>query len=127
MLSRTINFIIFVRTGDDIMTEDKIGGKIKTILKRRGITQKVLAERLGIPKSSLSYYLNDRRKMPFTLVTHIAKELHLDLNAMFHIKTNEVINDEAEADIIAAFRKVQDQDKTDIANHIVSLLSYVNK
>ena len=71
--------------------------------------------------------MNDRREIPFTLVTHIARELHLDLNAMFHIKTDEVMNDEAEANIIASFRKVKDKDKTNIANHIISLLSYINK
>lgn len=56
--------------------EKTIGMRIKECRKRMGMTQEDLAERLYIPKSTLSAYERDIVDMKMSAIQQIAKELH---------------------------------------------------
>jgi len=52
-----------------------IGKNIAKLRKKRGLTQKVLAQRIGIQQSLLSHYENGRLKLSAEMIIQIAKAL----------------------------------------------------
>lgn len=43
------------------MNENNLGGRIKGLLKKRGLTQKELAEKVGVTEVSVSRYISGER------------------------------------------------------------------
>ena len=105
--------------------EEKIGLTIKLILKRMGISQKKFAKTLGIPASSLSAYLNDKREMPARILIQASKELKLDLNALFHVPSDNVMTDPDEIEIVMAIRRLEKKDKAIVTRSVSNLLNRI--
>ena len=56
---------------------------IKEALKKRGLTQNELAERLGINRVSLSRLLSDKNDMRFSTIKKIADAIGCDVSEFF--------------------------------------------
>lgn len=60
--------------------EETLGQRIKTQRIRSGITQEELAERMRIPKSTISAYENDKVDIKSSVLIVLSKELDTDAN-----------------------------------------------
>src|SRR5688572_31961258 len=61
------------------MADPKYGKKIRALRHREGLTQAVLAERLGVSASYLNLIENDRRPLTTDLLLKLAQSFDLDL------------------------------------------------
>jgi predicted transcriptional regulator/transcriptional regulator with XRE-family HTH domain len=59
-----------------------LGAKVRSVRRRRGLTQAQLASRLGVSPSYLNLIEHDRRRIPAPLLLRIAEVLELDLRAL---------------------------------------------
>lgn len=55
------------------------GAKVRALRRREGLTQRLLAGRLGVSPSYLNLIEHDRRPLPASLLIRLAEELHVDL------------------------------------------------
>lgn len=63
------------------MSEAKLGGKVRALRRREGLTQAQLAERLGISPSYLNLIENNRRTLSASVLIKLAQVFDLDLQA----------------------------------------------
>ncbi|HEU4407669.1 MAG TPA: short-chain fatty acyl-CoA regulator family protein [Polyangiaceae bacterium] len=61
--------------------EPRLGGKVRALRKREGLSQAELAERLGISPSYLNLIENNRRPLPAELLLKLAQLFDVDLHA----------------------------------------------
>lgn len=118
---------IYARAGDTIK---KLEFAIKSALKQKKITQKEYAESICLAESTFSNYVKGTREMNYQMLSKIAEDLSLDLNAIFKSsmidKKSNMIT-EVEANIINAFRQVPKDLQSEIAISIISLLRLSKK
>lgn len=118
---------IYARAGDTIK---KLEFAIKSALKQKKITQKEYAESICLAESTFSNYVKGTREMNYQMLSKIAEDLSLDLNAIFKSsvidKKSNMIT-EVEANIINAFRQVPKDLQSEIAISIISLLRLSRK
>lgn len=62
------------------LKEETIGQRIKAQRIRCGMTQEILAERMFIPKSTISAYENDKVDIKASVIVDLARELETDPN-----------------------------------------------
>lgn len=92
------------------------GTRIKTLRTQTGITQKQLAERLGVTKSVVSYYeLLERSPSPEILVK-MAQIFHVSTDYLLGMKTAQVLD----------ISDLEEEDKM-LLQHIASVLRGKNK
>lgn len=53
-----------------------LGGRISELLLRQGVSQKELAERIGVTEASMSRYIKNEREPKAAIVANIATALH---------------------------------------------------
>jgi len=70
-----------------------IGKRIKECRVKMGMTQEELAERLYIPKSTLSAYERDVVDMKMSAIQQIAKELHTTAGYLIEGEKMEIENE----------------------------------
>ncbi|MCY9215832.1 helix-turn-helix domain-containing protein [Bacillus haynesii] len=70
----------------------KVNEKLRTIRQAKGITQKFVAERLGIPTATYNGYELGRRKIHVELLKDIAKVLNEPIQNFFEIEIYELKN-----------------------------------
>ena len=58
------------------MNENNLGGRIADLLKQSGLTQRELADRVGITEVSLSRYISGNRTPKGPVIANIANALH---------------------------------------------------
>lgn len=58
------------------MTQHTFAGRLTELLKQQGITQKELAERVGITEASMSRYMHTNRIPKSEIIANIATALH---------------------------------------------------
>ncbi len=58
------------------MTQNTFAGRLTELLKQQGITQKELAERVGITEASMSRYMHTNRIPKSEIIANIATALH---------------------------------------------------
>lgn len=118
---------IYVKAGDSIK---KLEFAIKYALRQRNITQKEYAESIQLAESTFSNYVKGTREMNYQMLSKIADDLALDLNAIFKTKImdkkSNMISEE-EASIINAFRQIPKDQQSEIAISIISLLNLSRK
>ena len=93
------------------LKEETLGQRIKAQRIRRGMTQDDLAEKLLIPKASVSAYENDRIDIKGSRIVELAEALGVSPNYLlgFTEEENPVLDD-----IIEALRKIKNQNTLDI-------------
>ena len=89
------------------LKEDTLGQRIKAQRIRLGITQDELAEKLLIPKASVSAYENDRIDIKGSRIVELAKALEVSPNYLLGFSEGEVpvLND-----IVRALKEIKDSD-----------------
>lgn len=118
---------IYARAGDTIK---KLEFAIKNALKQKKMTQKEYAESICLAESTFSNYVKGAREMNYQMLSKIAEDLSLDLNAIFKSSTIDKKSNmitETEANIINAFRQVPKDQQAEIAISIISLLRLSKK
>ncbi len=118
---------IYVKAGGNIK---KLEFAIKYALKQKKITQKEYAESIHLAESTFSNYVKGTREMNYQMLSKIADDLALDLNAIFKTKIIDKKSNmisEAEANIINAFRQIPREQQSEIATSIISLLRLSRK
>lgn len=105
---------------------NKIGLVIKSIIKKRGITQKHLSERLDIPQTTISGYLSGNRTIPYDVVVRMAKVLNLDLNMLFNIQSDYVMNED-EHTLIVKIRELNEEQRQSLYYHIIGIIETLQK
>ena len=73
------------------MSTSTIGQRIANLLSEQRMTQRDLANRIGVTEVSVSRYISDDRVPKGTVIANIAKELHTT--------PNYLLGDEAEEDL----------------------------
>ena len=93
------------------LKEETLGQRIKAQRIRIGMTQDDLAEKLLIPKASVSAYENDRIDIKGSRIVELAEALGVSPNYLlgFAEEENPVLDD-----IIEALRKIKNQNTLDI-------------
>jgi transcriptional regulator with XRE-family HTH domain len=93
------------------LKEETLGQRIKAQRIRIGMTQDDLAEKLLIPKASVSAYENDRIDIKGSRIVELAEALGVSPNYLlgFTEEENPVLDD-----IIEALRKIKNQNTLDI-------------
>ena len=91
--------------------EETLGQRIKAQRIRIGMTQDDLAEKLLIPKASVSAYENDRIDIKGSRIVELAEAIGVSPNYLlgFTEEENPVLDD-----IIEALRKIKNQNTLDI-------------
>lgn len=89
--------------GTENTGKNSVGARIKKYRLERGLTQAELAERLGIVKSVVSYYENDKVDIKRSVLEDIARVLKVSVSCLMEE------NEEAlyEAELLAAFRNLK--------------------
>ena len=64
---------------------NRISIRIKTARKRAGLTQREVAEALGIPPRTFSYYESPRGDLPSSLLAPLAEILDVDIRELLGI------------------------------------------
>ena len=89
--------------GTENTGKNSVGARIKKYRLERELTQAELAERLGIVKSVVSYYENDKVDIKRSVLEDIARVLKVSVSCL--MEENEEALDEAE--LLAAFRNLK--------------------
>ena len=103
--------------GTENKVKNSVGARIRKYRLDRGLTQEELADQLGIVKSMVSYYENDKVDLKRSVLEDIARVLNVTVACL--IEENEDALEEAE--LLAAFRKLKSKKFREYA--IISLLS----
>lgn len=74
----------------------KIGTRIRRIRLDRGLTQKEVSQRLGIPYSTYSNYENNNREPSYETIVNIAKILNTSINEILYSKSGLITEETAE-------------------------------
>ena len=80
-----------------------LGARIRRLRTERGYTQESLAERLGIAKSMVSYYENDRVDLKRSTLEDVARALGVSVT--FLLEENDETAEEAE--LLEAYRRLR--------------------
>jgi predicted transcriptional regulator/transcriptional regulator with XRE-family HTH domain len=74
-----------------------LGGKVRTLRRRQGLSQVQLAERLGISASYLNLIESNRRPLPANLLIKVAQHFEVDLDSFAADNDARMISDLLEA------------------------------
>ena len=98
-----------------------IGAKIQDILDDTDMTQKTLAQKLGIPLTTLNGYMKGRREFPLDILRDIADALNVTtdflLGASSHAE-RPILLQRGEEKLILAYRTLHSDQKELIAQNI---------
>lgn len=67
-----------------MVTKEELGERIKKVMKERDVTQKMLADKIGITQSKISNYVNGKNFPPVDVLASIAEELHISLDCLVY-------------------------------------------
>lgn len=88
----------------------KIGDAIKESRKSKGLTQKQLAEKIGVNTVTVTRYENNDREPNFETLKKIAIELGISLNDLFDNETKSIVNTLFNNDIESFLYNSMDED-----------------
>ena len=95
--------------------------QIKILLREKGMSQKELASKLGIPMTTLSFYLTNKNKKP--IPEKILKKIEIVLDFDFNTVKNNAEQTEEESTILK-FVKLKPKSK-DLVSELINLLFYL--
>lgn len=109
--------------GTENKVKNSVGARIRKYRLDRGLTQEELADQLGIVKSMVSYYENDKVDLKRSVLEDIARALKVSVSCL--MEEDEETLDEAE--LLAAFRKLKSKKLREYAiKSIVSMSDLEN-
>lgn len=62
--------------------------RLKEVLKEKGVTGKVLSEKIGVTENAISMIANEKRQPRFDLLLQIAETLDVDVRDLFNPTKN---------------------------------------
>jgi predicted transcriptional regulator/DNA-binding XRE family transcriptional regulator len=112
MAGKSVNPVKAQREGSGL------GGKVRTLRRRHGLSQAGLAEKLGISASYLNLIESNRRALPAPLLISLARELGVDLATFASDEDARLIGDltEAFADPLFEADDLTSNDVRELAN-----------
>lgn len=69
--------------------KDTLGGRIQSLLQRRNISQRELAETVGLTEAALSRYISNSRQPKPDMIANIATALHTTSDYLLGIENEE--------------------------------------
>ena len=75
------------------MSENRLGAKVRSMRRRRGLTQAKLAEQLAISTSYLNLIENNRRPLSAPLLIKMAQLFEVDLQSFAADEQGELLAD----------------------------------
>lgn len=94
----------------------ELGSRITEVMKKRGMTQKELAKRIGVTEAVMSRYVSgDREPKPDTLA-NIATALHTTSDALLGIECEEFDQPRIRRIIARNASLMTDQEKKELIN-----------
>lgn len=93
-----------------------MGLRITETLKKRGMTQKNLAERIGIKESVISRYISGDREPKPEMLANIATALHTTSDFLLGIENDEYSHPRIKRMIARHASKMTEQEKRELIN-----------
>lgn len=86
------------------------GSKLKKLREQMGLTQELLAERLGVTKSSVSYYETQERSPSPDVLIRCARIFHVTTDYLLGLNTKEMLDiSDLEEDDVALLRTLAER------------------
>mgnify|MGYP006074143597 FL=1 len=95
------------------MSKD-VGARIAETLKKRGITQKELASRIGVAEDVMSRYISGRREIKSETLANIATALHTTSDFLLGIENEEFSHPRIRRMIARNASKMTDKEKKEL-------------
>jgi len=108
------------------LDNEKIGQKIKSLRKTRGMTQDQLGQKLGVQRATISNYEIGRRSPHLTELEKIANILGVSLD-YFGVSTNEVHDLIARARVVFEDKAIPYQEKANVYKEVMRLFLDMDK
>lgn len=96
------------------LTKKRIGQRLNEILAKRGVLQKELAEHIGVPANTISYYLSGERSPDLEKLIKISKFLNISTDYLLGL--SDEINIDIERNAASQY--------TDLSEKAVEVLHY---
>lgn len=94
----------------------ELGRRISEIQKKRGISQKQLAQRIGVTESVISRYISGEREPKPDVLANIATALHTTSDFLLGIENVEFDHTRIRRMIARNAEKMTEQEKHDLIN-----------
>lgn len=70
---------------------DELGKRIKYYIKKNGMTQKLLAEKMHITQASMTRYINGQREPKASVIVYMAKVFGITTDELLGIRADEEV------------------------------------
>lgn len=104
--------VIVLENEVNTMNENNLGGRIKGLLKKRGLTQKELAEKVGVTEVSVSRYISGERTPKGLVIANMANALHTTSDYLLGIEEDITKKQKTIAEITGAVKEDSEKSKT---------------
>jgi len=96
--------------------ENTLGGRIQNLLKRRNISQRELAEMVGLTETALSRYVSNARQPKPEMIANIATALHTTSDYLLGIENEEFSYPRVRRLIARNASKMTENEKKELIN-----------
>ena len=94
----------------------ELGGRISELLKEKGLTQKALAQRIGVTEAVISRYISGEREIKPDALANIATALHTTSDYLLGIETEEYSHSRIRRMIARNASSMTEQEKKELIN-----------
>lgn len=94
----------------------ELGGKISELLKERGLTQKTLAQKIGVTEAVISRYISGEREPKPEVLANIATSLHTTSDYLLGIEEDEYNHRQIKRIIARNSAMMTEQEKKELIN-----------
>ncbi len=119
--------LYWLRRMNDFMDQIKVGKFIAELRKQQGMTQKSMADSLGISDKTISKWENGKGLPEYTLLLPLCELLGITVNELLSGERlfNDDYNNKAEENIIHLFRETEKVEKSSRRSNLVSIIGSV--
>lgn len=94
----------------------ELGGRISELLKEKRLTQKTLAQRIGVTEAVISRYISGEREPKPDVLANIATALHTTSDYLLGIETDEYSHSRIRRMIARNASSMTEQEKKELIN-----------
>ncbi|MBR0278229.1 MAG: helix-turn-helix transcriptional regulator [Clostridia bacterium] len=94
----------------------ELGGRISELLKETGLTQKALAQRIGVTEAVISRYVSGEREPKPDVLANMATALHTTSDYLLGIETDEYSHSRIRRMIARNASSMTEQEKKELIN-----------